>query len=76
MKRIQAEISFGGKLRLEFVGFAGEECEVERERLREILVGAGVSLRPEQIKKKSPAQILEEVANSKKESELRRKTEI
>lgn len=49
---------------MEFVGFAGEECEEERERLREILVGLGVMLRPEQIKKKPTTQILEEIEAS------------
>lgn len=72
MRRIEAEISLMGKLRLEFVGFAGEKCEEERERLRKILLDSGVALRPEQIRKKSTAQILEEMASNEKEAESRR----
>jgi len=71
LRRIKAEISLAGKLRLEFVGFAEEACEEERERLRKILVESGVALRPEKIIKKSATQILEEMATNKKESEPR-----
>lgn len=60
MKKIEAEIDLAGKLCLEFVGFAGEDCEEERERLRKVLVESGVALRLEQVKRKSSSQILEE----------------
>lgn len=60
MRKIEAEIDLAGKLCLEFIGFAGEDCEEERERLRRVLVESGVALKLEQIKRKSSSQILEE----------------
>lgn len=57
MRKIKAEINPNGKLALEFIGFVGEECREERERLRKIMVDFGVMLEPEEITKKSAQQI-------------------
>jgi hypothetical protein len=72
MRKIKAEIDPNGKLSVEFIGFMGEECTEERERLRKIMVDFGVMLEPEKITKKSARQItLETNATEQKKRELR-----
>ena len=62
MKQIKAEIGIKGAVSLEFVGFAGEECTEAREQLRKVLLGLGVMLDPQEVRKKSPSQISEELS--------------
>ena len=57
MRKIKAEINPNGKLSLEFIGFIGEECTEERQRLRKVMVDFGVTLEPEKIAKKTAQQI-------------------
>lgn len=71
MRKIKAEINTKGKLSLEFIGFVGEECREERERLRKIMVDFGVMLEPEKITKKSTQEItLETKVTEQKKREL------
>jgi len=72
MRKIKAEINPNGKLSLEFIGFIGEECREERDRLRKIMVDFGVMLESEKITKKSAQQVtLETGAIERKKKELR-----
>jgi hypothetical protein len=67
MRKVIAEVSPDGKIGLEFVGFAGDECTEERQRLRKILLDLGLMLEPEKITKKSSQQITTETNMVEKE---------
>jgi len=58
------EIDEKGDVKIEFVGFPGNSCSEERERIREILLGLGVELDPEEIQRKSSEQIARELKGS------------
>ena len=58
MRKIKAEINPNGKLSLEFIGFVGEECTEEQQRLRKIMLDFGVTLEPEKITKKTVQQLV------------------
>jgi hypothetical protein len=64
MKQIRVQVGVEGEVDLEFAGFAGEECAEAREELRKVLLGLGVMLDPQEIRKKSPSDISEELAQS------------
>jgi len=66
MRGIKAKINKNGKVYIEFIGFVGEECSDERERLRKIMLDFGVMLEKERITKKTIQQISKEVAGSEK----------
>jgi hypothetical protein len=65
MKKVKAEIGKNGKVSIEFIGFKGEECTDERERLRKVMLDFGVMLEPKKIEKKTAQQIAREVAFGK-----------
>jgi len=67
MKKVKAEVSPNGKVSLEFVGFAGEGCTEERQRLRKILLDLGLVLELEKITKKTFQQIAIETNETEKE---------
>ncbi|MEM2941652.1 MAG: hypothetical protein QW304_08925 [Thermoproteota archaeon] len=62
MKAIRTEISKGGRVKIEFIGFPGNSCSQERERLREVLISLGLELDPGGIQRKSDMQIAEELS--------------
>lgn len=62
MRKVKAEIDRHGKVNIEFIGFKGDECTDERERLRKVMLDFGVMLDPEKIQKKTALQISREVA--------------
>jgi hypothetical protein len=64
MRKIRAEISRGGEVSIEFIGFKGEECADERERLRKVMSDFGIMLEPIKIKKKTVQQMAREVVLS------------
>lgn len=66
MRKVKAEIDKSGKVRIEFIGFVGEECVEERERLRKIMLDFGVMLETEEIVKKPAQQISREVVTTAK----------
>lgn len=68
MRGIIAKIERNGKVSIEFIGFVGEECSEERERLRKIMVDFGVMLETERITKKTIQQISNEVAGSEEKT--------
>ena len=70
MKKVKAEISRNGKVSIEFIGFRGEECADERERLRKIMLDFGIMLEPKRIEKKTAQQIAREVAFSEEETKV------
>ncbi len=41
-QKIEVEIGPDGKIKMEFIGFAGDECYDEAERVQGILSGLGV----------------------------------
>ncbi len=41
-QKVEAEIGPDGKFRLEFSGFAGDECYAEAQRIRDALAGLGI----------------------------------
>lgn len=61
---MRAEIGADGAVSIEFVGFEGELCAEERDRLRGALEALGILIEPERIKRKSPQQIASEVSTS------------
>ena len=56
MRKVKVEINPNGRVSLEFIGFVGEECKEERERLRRIMLEFGVMLESEKITKKTAQQ--------------------
>lgn len=68
MRGIIAEIGKNGKVKIEFIGFVGEECSDERERLRKIMLDFGVTLETERITKKTNEQISKEIAGSEEKT--------
>jgi hypothetical protein len=61
MREVKAEIDKSGKVRIEFIGFEGDECIEECERLRKIMHDLGVILEVIEVKEKTPQQILNEI---------------
>jgi len=61
MKQVKAEINKDGKIRIEFIGFRGNECVEERERLRKIMQDLGVILEVKEIRRKTEQEILSEL---------------
>jgi hypothetical protein len=59
----EVEVSIGkdGELRVEFSGFAGDECLDEAERLQAVLASLGLEIAVEALQKKSAAQIEREL---------------
>jgi len=70
MKKVKAKISRNGEVSIEFIGFRGEECTDERERLRKILLDFGIVLEPKRIEKKTAKQIASEIASSEEETKV------
>jgi len=68
MRGIMAKIGRDGKVSIEFIGFVGEECSEERERLRKIMVDFGVMLEIERITKKRIQQISKELAGNEEKT--------
>jgi hypothetical protein len=62
MKKVEAVVSRDGEVSIEFIGFKGEECTDERERLRKVMLDFGIMLDPKKIEKKTAQQIAREVA--------------
>ncbi|MEX2356028.1 MAG: hypothetical protein WD535_03235 [Thermaerobacterales bacterium] len=60
-RQIEVSIDDGGKLKIEFSGFSGEDCFEEAERLRNKLASLGVHLNLDDIIRKSREQILLEL---------------
>ena len=67
MKKVIGEVSPAGEVSLEFVGFPGEECTEERQRLRKVLLDLGLELELEKITKKTFQQIAVETDVTEKE---------
>ena len=44
MKQIIAKVGVKGEVNLEFTGYTVDACSEERERLRKVLLGFGLSL--------------------------------
>jgi len=66
MRKIRAEIKANGKTSLDFIGFVGEQCTEEEERIRKAMLDLGVMLEPKRIKIKTDRQIGEEIKHSQK----------
>lgn len=66
MKEIRAEIDSNGNVGLDFIGFSGEDCTQERERLRRVLLSLGVALHPKRIDRKSAPQISHEIPQTER----------
>lgn len=65
IKKIIAEVTIEGEIKLEFSGFPGNECEAERIKLMEPLIGFGLEIKQKSIVKKK------EDINSKNISNLK-----
>lgn len=63
MRKLIVEIGREAEVKLEFVGFVGDSCSKERERIRKILLEWGIDLAPKDIQRKTPAQIVNEIGN-------------
>jgi len=61
MKQVKAEINKNGRVRIEFIGFRGDECAEERERLRKIMQDLGVILEVKEVRRKTAEEILSEL---------------
>jgi hypothetical protein len=61
MREVKAEIDKSGKVRIEFIGFRGDECAEERERIRKIMQDLGVTLEIKEVRKKTAQEILGEL---------------
>lgn len=55
-KRVVVTVNDRGEIRTDFVGFQGDECLDEAERLSAILKNLGLRLGVQEIRRKSPAE--------------------
>lgn len=62
MRTIKVSIDTGGKTKVEFVGFIGDACSDERERLEKVLTAFGVDLQVVELKRKPSGQIAAEIS--------------
>lgn len=77
-RKIKTRIETDGKFEVDFIGFIGEECTDERERLRKILIDSGVETHPEKIIKKHLHQISSDAIRNieNKETGVHKRDEI
>lgn len=58
---IEIRVDERGRLRVEFIGFAGELCLEEAERLQKVLSGLGLKVTVSDLEMKTAAQIEQEL---------------
>ncbi|HEY3314268.1 MAG TPA: hypothetical protein VGL40_03165 [Bacillota bacterium] len=68
-KKIEVVINPEGKLETNFIGFAGEECFDEAERLRGVLKALGLLIDPIEVVRKDPGLIARETGEREEEED-------
>lgn len=63
---IEVRVDERGRLRVEFIGFAGEMCLEEAERLQKVLSGLGLKVKVSDLQMKSSDQIQRELGLDQK----------
>lgn len=64
MKKVTILVDEDGNLHADFSGFPGRTCESEEEKFRKILAGLGLAVKPENVVKKTEAQIQAEASQN------------
>ncbi|MEW6032995.1 MAG: hypothetical protein AB1645_08995 [Bacillota bacterium] len=60
-RKITVEITRSGEIKADFAGFAGDDCVEEADRLAAVLARFGLSVAPAEVRRKSEAEIREEL---------------
>jgi len=69
-RKIEVSIGDDGQVEVEFIGFAGDDCFDEAERLQDVLARMGLKVDVQDIVTKSAAQIEEELGIEAEEEEV------
>ncbi len=68
-QQVEVEITSEGRLRMEFIGFAGEECYDEAEKIQSMLKGLGIKANVIKTQRKPGGQIEAELGIEEDENE-------
>jgi len=63
--KVKAKVNRKGKLSLEFIGFTGDDCVAEREKLKAQMLSLGVPLVPDKVVEKTRQQTIDEAKNAR-----------
>ena len=69
-RRIEVSIDKKGQVQVEFIGFVGDTCFDEAERLQAVLAKMGLKVDVEQVIRKSAGQIEHELGVEESKDEL------
>ena len=67
-QRVEIAIDPEGKMKMEFIGFAGEECYDEAERIQKALAGLGIKTSAVETMRKPGGQIEAELGLDEKDA--------
>ncbi len=71
-KKVEVVVTPDGRLETNFIGFLGEECFDEAEKLKRALQAVGLEIDPLEVVKKGPGRIALETGQAEEEADAKK----
>ncbi|MHB8928101.1 MAG: DUF2997 domain-containing protein [Bacillota bacterium] len=71
-KKVEVVVAPDGRIETNFIGFLGDECFDEAEKLKRALQAVGLEIDPAEVVKKGPERIALETGQAEEEEDARK----